>query len=67
MLLDKIHQKLMELDVKTGIKIVFVLLAVFLVGSAMLSPVFGKQIATPDTSTTYAAEAVEQRVFLPII
>jgi hypothetical protein len=57
----------MKLDLKTSIKIIIVLLAVFLVGGAMFSPSFSKQITKPDNRIAYAAESVDQHMYLPII
>ncbi len=58
---------MMKLDLNTGIKIIIVLLAVFVVGGAMFSPSFGKQITKPDNRIAYAAESVDQHMYLPII
>ena len=57
----------MKFNAKTGIKLILVLLAVILVGSAALSPIFGGQIAEPENRTAYAAETVDQLSYLPII
>ena len=57
----------MKLDLKTGLKVIMVLLAVFLVGGAMFSPSYGKQITKPDNRIAYAAESVDQHMYLPII
>ena len=57
----------MKLDLKTGLKVIMVLLAVFLVGGAMFSPSYGKQITKPDNRIAYTAESVDQHMYLPII